>query len=220
MRLGPSNSFPSVTPAQLAANRANSKLSTGPKTEAGKEVSSQNRRSYGFNGAFVLLDDEDECEYQEQFENLLKEHQPATETERLLVTKLAQHYWLIQRALSFQSGAFNHENFTSLERQLSLFMRYQGQHERAFNKTLAQLQQVQKERRAQTDSIQMSKLSSLALDPVIKSKRVEILELRAAELRAKAAKREASTTCEKIGFEPPTGSGHLKSATGGQPAAA
>ena len=57
----PGRPFPSlaeITPARLAANRENALKSSGPKTETGKSVSSQNRTTHGLarhNGRFALL---------------------------------------------------------------------------------------------------------------------------------------------------------------------
>ena len=51
-----------ISDAQLTANRANAQLSCGPKTDAGRAISSQNRTTHGLarhNGAFVLLSTED-----------------------------------------------------------------------------------------------------------------------------------------------------------------
>ena len=51
-----------ISPAQLTANPANSQSSTGPKTETGRAISSQNRTTHGLarhNGVFVLLSSED-----------------------------------------------------------------------------------------------------------------------------------------------------------------
>ncbi len=210
----------SASPAQFAANRANSKLSTGPKTEEGKEISSQNRRTYGFNGGFVLLADEDVDQYHDLVGDLMKAHQPANEMERLLVIKLVQHHWLVQRALSYQTGAFDHEMVSGLERQLALFLRYQGQHERAFNKTLAQLQQMQKERKAEDDSLRAAKLQALAMDAEYKFKRSELLELRTIQLRNKITKQDNSSTSSEIGFEPQNPASQQKITPLEQPAAA
>jgi len=58
----PFPSLSSISPAQLAANRANAQLSTGPTTVEGRTVSSQNRTTHGLarhNGAFQLLATED-----------------------------------------------------------------------------------------------------------------------------------------------------------------
>ncbi|HEY7615839.1 MAG TPA: hypothetical protein VH744_03475, partial [Terriglobales bacterium] len=54
-----------ATLAQIAANRANAQLSTGPRTEAGKAAVAQNRATHGLSGAaFFLLPHEDEAEFQ------------------------------------------------------------------------------------------------------------------------------------------------------------
>ena len=55
------------TPAQVAANQQNAKLSTGPKTEDGKAISSKNNLRHGFTGAFMILP----WEKQEEFDTLL-----------------------------------------------------------------------------------------------------------------------------------------------------
>jgi hypothetical protein len=56
------------TQSQQNANQANSKLSTGPKTEAGKAVSSQNNYQHGLAGnptgrRFYVLEFESQEEY-------------------------------------------------------------------------------------------------------------------------------------------------------------
>ena len=43
-----------ATDKQIAANRANAKRSTGPKTALGKMVSSRNAYSHGLSGPFRL----------------------------------------------------------------------------------------------------------------------------------------------------------------------
>ncbi len=48
--------------AQIAANRANSLLSTGPNTIAGKEASRRNSLKHGLTGAGVVIPGEDEHE--------------------------------------------------------------------------------------------------------------------------------------------------------------
>jgi hypothetical protein len=50
--------------AQLAANRQNSQLSTGPKTEAGKAKSSLNAVKTGLTGRTVLLPSDDAAAYE------------------------------------------------------------------------------------------------------------------------------------------------------------
>ena len=130
--------------AQMTANQANAQLSTGPRTEAGKTASSQNRRTYGLTGAFVVLPHEDENEYQALYEGLVKEHQPATGTEQILVKKMAQHQWMADRALYQQANCFYKEDFFAFEKQISLFMRYHTMHDRAFHKAMTELRKAQR----------------------------------------------------------------------------
>ena len=111
-----------------------------PHTEAGKAAASQNRRSYGLTGEFVVLvGTEDENEYQAMFKALLQEYRPATPTEQLLVKKMSEHQWLADRALYQQANCFYEDNFLLFEKQVSLFMRYHTMHNRAFHKALTEL---------------------------------------------------------------------------------
>ena len=57
--------------AQVLANRANARLSTGPKTEAGKAAVSQNAASHGLSsGSFTLLPHENPEEFNQLLESL------------------------------------------------------------------------------------------------------------------------------------------------------
>ena len=98
------------TEAQRAANGANAQRSTGPKTEVGKAASSHNHLSHGLTGtAFTILEWEDRNAFDELSSRLELEHKPATVTEEILIQKMAQHYWLTQRAIVLQGTCFNPE---------------------------------------------------------------------------------------------------------------
>jgi hypothetical protein len=136
------------TAAQFAANQANSKLSTGPKTEEGKAVSSRSNFRHGLSGQFVLQAWEKAEDYDDLLDGLRDEHQPATPTEALLVEKMAQHWWLAQRALHLQELTFNSEvPLCQDEKQLDLYIRYGSTHDRAFHKCLADLLKLRAEKR-------------------------------------------------------------------------
>ncbi len=80
--------------------------STGPHTIAGKDRSSQNARTHGLSSltsAFVLLPGEDPKEWVELVNDLTLEFQPASRSERILVTDMAQSHWLTQRAINLQT---------------------------------------------------------------------------------------------------------------------
>jgi hypothetical protein len=86
-----------ISPAQLAANRANAQHSTGPTSESGRATSSQNRTTHGLarhNGTFVLLDSEDPNGFEALKASLTAEHQPNTETESILVNTMTESHWL------------------------------------------------------------------------------------------------------------------------------
>jgi hypothetical protein len=125
--------------AQLAANRANAQHSTGPQTPAGKQTVARNAVEHGLAGTFMILDWEIVAHFDTLVESLYAEHQPQTETERILVDRLAQHHWLAQRALTLQGECFA-ENGTAT--RLALYLRYQTTHERAFSRCLADLRQL------------------------------------------------------------------------------
>jgi hypothetical protein len=94
-----------ATAAQIHANQSNAQRSTGPTSPEGKEASSRNRTAHGLcyhNQSFFLLDDEDPQKFAELRARLSEEHQPQTETERILVQRLADHEWLRTRALRLQ----------------------------------------------------------------------------------------------------------------------
>jgi hypothetical protein len=136
-----------VSPAQLAANRANSQLSTGAITPEGKETVSFNAFRHGLAGRFVILPSENENEFKELYHGLQHEHKPSTPTEHLLIEGMAQHYWLAQRALGLQQACFNEVGACENDQQLALYLRYQTTHERAFHKCLNDLLKLRAEKR-------------------------------------------------------------------------
>ena len=69
------------TEAQVQANRENAKLSSGPKSEAGKAVSALNNTRHGLTGAFRVLPSESQSEFDALFAAFREEHQPETLTE-------------------------------------------------------------------------------------------------------------------------------------------
>jgi hypothetical protein len=139
------------TQAQIAANQANAELSTGPKTEEGKAVSSRNHTSHGltYKGvAFFLLPWENAEEYDWLMIDLKREYGPKSATETILVERMAQHHWLRNRAELLQTHAFDDDGSLD-EKRLALFLRYQTTHQRAFHKCLNDLLKLRAEKRKQ-----------------------------------------------------------------------
>ena len=61
---------------------------------------------------------------------------------------MAQHYWLMQRAMRLQTLCFDMEAGEG-EKKLALFLRYQTTHERAFYKSLNTLLKLRADKRKQ-----------------------------------------------------------------------
>jgi hypothetical protein len=128
--------------AQLAANRANAQLSTGPQTQTGLAAIAHNNFRHGLASAFVVLPTEDRAAYDDLLLNLNLEFSPSTETEEILVTAMAQHHWLEQRSLRLQQPLFEAAAETGAApdgKQLGLYLRYQSTNDRAYHKALSQL---------------------------------------------------------------------------------
>jgi len=126
-------------------NRANAQHSTGPRTAAGKLASSRNSLKHGLSNATLIIPGEDPAALQALRDLFIKDLQPANETESLVVEQMAHSWWLTQRALRFQDDCFSEDGVN--QQQLTLFLRYQTTHERAFYKAVDTLRRLQKERR-------------------------------------------------------------------------
>jgi len=91
---------PTPTPALLAANRENARLSAGPSTPAGEENSSRNSRKRGrfaregkdFRATLAALGEKPE-EFDRLYEDLLRAYRPADPLWARQVEDLARLYW-------------------------------------------------------------------------------------------------------------------------------
>ncbi|MBZ5585573.1 MAG: hypothetical protein LAQ30_25910 [Acidobacteriia bacterium] len=147
-----------ATLRQIEANRLNAQKSTGPRTEAGKEVSRFNALKHGVDAHSTVIPGEDPAglealatEYHQQF-------QPRSPVERYLVNTLVNCDWLRRRLLRiqaelframtgqsdeadplcglFQTGGFGPDGLQRLLNQLSAT-------DRAYFRALAELRRIQ-----------------------------------------------------------------------------
>jgi hypothetical protein len=91
------------SPSRAEINRANAQHSTGPRSAQGKLASSRNSLKHGLAGGTLLIPGEDAASFEALRDALLQEHQPANQTEALLIYEMAQSYWLTQRAIRLQN---------------------------------------------------------------------------------------------------------------------
>lgn len=103
-----------TTDEQIEANKENAQLSTGPKTEEGKQISKMNALKHGLLSQEVLITGESEDELTE-FEKRMRGHlKPAGELELLLVDKLISYAWRLRRVLSVEKAIMVLEKTTSI----------------------------------------------------------------------------------------------------------
>src|SRR4051794_36688757 len=84
-----------ISPARLAANRANSKRSCGPKTPGGKAVSKFNGLVHGMRAESEIIPGEDPAELERRTEAWADELGAVTQAARYLARAAAQAPWRI-----------------------------------------------------------------------------------------------------------------------------
>jgi hypothetical protein len=154
-----------ATEKQTLANQENSKLSTGPTSPEGILASSQNNFRHGLaprhHEVFTFMKDEEPARFGELLTKLLKEHSPQGETQKILVRRMAESEWLRARAVRLQTDCFtDYDNLN--EKRLSLFIRYETTHERAFYRALKELQTLRKEKHNTEIGFESQKLKQAA----------------------------------------------------------
>ena len=140
--------------AQMQANRENSKQSTGPRTDAGKAVSSRNHLVHGLCAADPVLPTEDRNQFNELLDQFKLDWMPVTTNDEFLVSQMAGATWKLERVqrienemlakLDDPTKAFADKEtaagFTRLER-------YRASLERTYHRCLRELRAAQKEQK-------------------------------------------------------------------------
>ena len=154
-------------------NRANALHSTGPVTHEGRAISSLNAVKTGLTGRTVLLHSDDADVYRQHLAAYAKEYQPVGLREQELVQSLADTQWRLQRipglemAIYAQGRAENQEyctlhgsagkglielgTFLKYEKQLKNLQLQESRLQRRYEKEMAELRSLQKERKQQKE---------------------------------------------------------------------
>lgn len=137
-----------ATATQMVANAANAQFSRGPVTEEGKAKSCLNRLTHGLAGSFRVLPWETQSEFEILLDALREEYDPQTATEHILVQKAAEHSWIAARAARLQEAVMPQSPEDQPDASaLTLYLRYQTQHDRAFQRCLRDLLAIRNARR-------------------------------------------------------------------------
>jgi hypothetical protein len=135
------------TGRRAATNRANSLHSTGPRTEPGKQRSSQNALRHGLTARTAVLPTEDPEAYQRHIQQFLDEYAPATPTETQLVHEIANTAWRLNRIPLLEAELLSQApNPQYLIPQLATLGLHGSRLSRQFQKALEQLLYIQEER--------------------------------------------------------------------------
>jgi len=163
------------TPNRTEINRANAQHSTGPKTPEGKKHSSLNALRHGLTGQIVVMPTEDLQAYQLHLKSFTEEYDPKGATESHLIQALADTSWRLNRVAALETnlltlGVANAQSpitdapsevqdafsiVSALESQskaLANLSMHSQRLSRQFERTLIQLRDLQKARRAQEKS--------------------------------------------------------------------
>ena len=147
---------------RAAINWENAQHSTGPRTEAGKQRSSFNALRHGLTAVSPVLPSEDPAAYEAHRRGFFDEYKPATPTESQLVQELVDTSWRLNRIPALEAGALAHaidlppdinldatgelDILGDAHRALAILGLHSGRLSRQFQKALAQLREIQKDR--------------------------------------------------------------------------
>src|ERR1700722_13408607 len=129
-------------------NRANSRHSTCPRTESGKQRSSGNALRHGLTARPAVFPNEDPEPYQRHTQQFLDEYQPATPTETQLVHEIADTAWRLHRIPLLEAQLFSRNpNPETLVPMLATLSPPGSPPPSQFHKALHHLREIQEDRR-------------------------------------------------------------------------
>jgi hypothetical protein len=160
-----------ISEKQLEANRNNALLSTGAKTPEGRKRSSLNALRHGITGQVTTMTDEDRAAHDNFSKALIQDLAPEGAMETQLAQRIATDSWRLNRISAVEDNLFalgqlqnggqacpdvpqidaaltTAHTFTLESKQLQLLTLYEQRINRAIQKNLAMLKQLQAARQA------------------------------------------------------------------------
>ena len=156
---------------QVAANRRNASLPRGPLSAEASAAIRENAVKHGLTAKHVVMQHEDEADYQELRASIVMEYLPRTPQEHRFADQIAQNYWRLLRCRRVETATFENRLGTLKDRLkidpkapidndegISICMsnhgsdfdtlrRYETTIERAWYRAIRELRAAQKERR-------------------------------------------------------------------------
>jgi hypothetical protein len=122
--------------------------STGPRTPAGKAISSQNARKHDLCSRTLRLSPEEWAEYNGMCDRYRRDLQPVGDVEQTLIDEICFSYWRLQQAREAELTVIT--GHPTEFRLIALYIRYRTGYERGFYKALDKLNQTQRIRKQNT----------------------------------------------------------------------
>ena len=185
-----------ATEQQIAANRLNAELSSGPKSPEGRKRSSTNAMRHGLTGQVTTMTDEDRTAHEKFSKALIQDLAPKGAMETQFAQRIATDSWRLNRISAVEDNLFAlglHEHggklhleneqidaalttarvFTMESKQLQLLTLYEQRLNRAIQKNLAMLHQLQSTRKTEDEAnmkqastlLKLSEMRGLAYQP-------------------------------------------------------
>jgi hypothetical protein len=140
--------------------------STGPRTEAGKAISSQNARKRDLCSRTLNLTPEEWDEYNDMGERYRRDLQPANDIEQTLIDETCFNYWRLQQAREAELHIIAN-NPLGLP-LIALYIRYRTGYERGYYKALDKLQQTQRIRKQEAASLDRLRSAKSQTPPALR----------------------------------------------------
>ncbi len=141
-----------ATAAQINANQANAKRSTGPVSPVGKARSSQNARRHGFTAQHLNITPEDRAAFTALEAALRLDTRPANCLEEEIFHRILTHTWNLRRIESFECIILAETDplaeTNTHDGQLERYARYRRDLERGLYRAIRELSKLQTERAA------------------------------------------------------------------------
>ena len=167
-----------MTDKQLQAARINGAKSHGPVTAEGKARSSRNAIKHGLNSDVLVLEHEDRQAFEQLRESYMDDSHPANQSQADLVETMVAARWRMNRVFMMEGQMLEKEMaiqqkevakrfheissegrlacaFETLSqgKTLSLYLRYEAQINRTYERAFKQLQQLQSRERERAEEI-------------------------------------------------------------------
>jgi hypothetical protein len=125
---------------------------TGPRTDAGKAVSSMNSLKHGLTSRKAVLPGENQADFDRLHNQLLADHAPVGALEAELVAEIAACLWRLQRARRYESIILETSSFElfvshTQAKGFETLLRYMSAIERQLNRAIVRLRETRAERR-------------------------------------------------------------------------